>query len=385
MHKFKIMIDLIKRDANIIRHDKNLLMILIIAPIFYSFFYTSIYFNKSENDVPISVIDLDNSRESRKIINLMDAHQLIKISGRYTNIEEAKRNLNNFSTQAIILIDKDYSKNIKTGQPAFIKAYLNTTRFLVSNDINKAINEIALAEGGKIRFNYFRKAGTSFEQAEGMSEPLKINIQPLFNPSEAYGEFIIPALLVLILQQTLLIGLGESIAREREYNLIPSLFKKSGSNLNLMLFGKTFFLFLLFSSYALCFFSIHYFLFKIPFEGNVLAFISSTLIFLITIILVGLFISSFFKRKIIALQVMAFTTYPIFFLTGYSFPYSALPESAKYISNLLPTTPYLSIMTRITQMGATWNHILPQLFHLGILMILYYLISLWRYRTLTRC
>ena len=90
-------------------------------------------------------------------------------------------------------------------------------------------------------------SGYSTDQAKGMYDPLRVDLRNLFNPSEAYGDFIIPGILIIILQQTLLIGLSESIAREREKNLLGELLAAANGSNSAALLGKaSFYLFFLF-------------------------------------------------------------------------------------------------------------------------------------------
>ena len=89
-----------------------------------------------------------------------------------------------------------------------IKLFLNTQRFLHSNDLNKAVNQIALARGEEIRTKIFVSKGFSNAQAKEMSTPLKDEVIFLFNPSEAYGDFLIPAILNSYTSANIIYGIG---------------------------------------------------------------------------------------------------------------------------------------------------------------------------------
>jgi ABC-2 type transport system permease protein len=88
------------------------------------------------------------------------------------------------------------------------------------------------------------------------------------------------------------------------------------------------------------------------------------------------------KKKIVALQLFAFTSYPIFLISGYSFPIESMPLGIRWIANLIPSTPYLTAFTRITQMGAGWHQILPELIHISLLLIFFFTLSLLRFKFL---
>jgi ABC-2 type transport system permease protein len=103
-----------------------------------------------------------------------------------------------------------------------------------------------------------------------------------------------------------------------------------------------------------------------------------TILFLFAVIYFSVFIASFFKRKIIALQVLAFTSYPIFLSSGYSWPMQAMPLPLQALAQFYPITPFLAGYTRIAQMGAGWGDVTKELLHLLILVGVGFIASHWR-------
>ncbi len=365
-----IFYSVLKREIQLLSKDFDIISILLLAPLFYSFFYGSIYWNKIETDVPITVVNIDNSELSQKLIRMLDAHQSIKIYDKNENLNSAKTELENGTVHGIILIPKDFERGIKKGNGAFIKSYLNTTRFLVSNDINKAVTDVVLQFNGEIKSKVFGAKGFTPQQVELISEPVKLDMRPMFNFTESYGDYMIPAILILIIQQTLLIGLSESVSKEIEENSLNNWYAQSGRKTFLAILGKGFFYFVLYSSYALMFFTINFFVFKINFLGSANALAVLTLVFIIAVVSWTIFISSFFKRKIIALQFLTLSSYPVFLISGYSWPMNSMPVWLQVISNMMPSTPYYAAFTRITQMGAQFHNVeleLMQLIGLAVL------------------
>lgn len=215
------------REVKHVSRDINIMSIVLLAPIFYSIFYGSIYFNKGERNLPVVVLDNDNSETSKKLTRLLDAHQMIKIAEVIPDFQSGINEINSNNAFGMVYFPKDFESNLKLYKGATLKAYLNTSRFLVSNDINSAINETVINYNSGIKLNYFPKAGYSYSQAKELVEPLKFELRPLFNTTESYGDFLIPGILILIIQQTLLIGLAESFAKEREFATIKDLFELS--------------------------------------------------------------------------------------------------------------------------------------------------------------
>jgi ABC-2 type transport system permease protein len=371
----KAIIKIFRRELRIVSRDVNIMSIVLLAPIFYSLFYGSIYFNKVERNLPIVILDNDNSETSKKLTRLLDAHQMLKIQEVIPDFQSGVDKINTNEAYGMVYFPKDFESNLKLYKGATLKAYLNTSGFLVSNDMNAAINETVINYNSEIKLHFFEKAGYSYSQAKELVEPLKYDLRPLFNSTESYGDFLIPGILILIIQQTLLIGLAESFAKERESHTIKELYELSGKNIFALIHGKGLLFGILYSAFSFLFFTFNFWLFKINLAGSVFALILFTFLFITAIIYSSLFIASFFKRKIIAIQFLSLTTYPTFLLSGYSWPLQAMPVWLQYFAKLMPSTPFLNAYIRITQMGAGLQETMPEFIHLFCLTIFIYIIT----------
>jgi ABC-2 type transport system permease protein len=384
MKKFIRIKKIFIRELRLVSKDINIISVVLLAPLFYSFFYGTIYYNKVETNIGVVVMDFDNSATSNKLIRYLNSHQSVSIVGKIEDLEEGNKKLISEEAKAIVYFPKGFEETLKKGKRAEIKIYLNGTRFLVSNDLNKAINEVIGYVNAGISLKYFETKGYNFDQAVEIIDPIKLDVRSLFNFTESYGDFLIPAVLVLILQQTLLIGLSESIAKERETNSFDGLSRLANWQPNLLIHGKGLFYFLLFGSYGVFFFIINFSVFKIPNRGEFLPLFIFTTLLLISVIYISIFVSSFFHRKIISLQFLTLTSYPVFLISGYSWLYQSLPVYLKILTNIIPSTPYFAAFTRITQMGAGLNEVLPELIHLIILAIAGYTLTYFRINKLMK-
>lgn len=372
----------LKREVTKAMHDVDIAIIVLIAPLFYSLFYGTLYLHKTEEKVPVVIVDMDHTQLSRSIIRNLDACQTIYVQEEVPDLATAQERIEKFDAQGVIFLPPKFEASLKKGKATDVKIYLNTTRFLISNDINKAVTAVALTTAAGVRLHYFQTQGYSFEQAKELFEPLQADIKPMFNVTETYGDFLVPAILALIIQQTLMIGLAEAIAKEREDNTLTEVYNLSHHSMIGTMIGKGAFYFIIFAAYSLMFYTVHFSLLKIPFRGNPFTLAALTVPFLISVICFAMFIGSFFERKIIALQVLAFTSYPVFLTTGYSWPMAVLPLPLQLLGNLYPITPYLAAYTRITAMGASWGDVVPEFIHLAGLAAVSIALARWRLKSI---
>lgn len=370
------------REANRISKDHTLILSLLLAPIFYAFFYGSIYLNKTESEVAIAIVDKDKSSLSREYIRMITQDQRVKIGNFSPDFEHAKLKFMNLEVQGILAIEKGFERNLKRMQKADVSLFLNTSRFLPSNDINKTVSSVSVMVGAGLRIKYFEMHGHNDALSLREAMPITIDDKSIFLHPSTYGGFLLPGLLLIILQQTFFIGLAESIAREREQKTFKQWLRLGNDNIWHAIFGKGFFFLFLYFCYTLFFHVVNYNVLNLKIQGNIALLTFLIFIFFNVLLMFATFIGSLFRKEIWALQFAAFSTYPIFLLAGYSWPTSAMNDFLQFIAYLLPTTPVLNAYAAIVFKNASFNQVSGDVIHLFSLGIFYGFLAFWRIRKL---
>lgn len=379
---FRDFINVVKREITVITKDRNIFTIIILAPVFYAFMYGSLYWHKTEDKLPVAIVDMDRTDFSRNFVKNLNSHQLVNVIIVTGDLSEARLEMDRMNVHGIVYIPVDAEKSLDSKKSITITSYLNTTRFLVSNDINKAVNEVVAYYGYDKRKIFLQSVGYNSREAESLIEPVKADVRAMFNKTETYGDFLIPGIIALILHQTLLMGLSENIARERQNNLITEYKSVSGNNPFVALLGKSAFYFLMYFAYSLFFFTIAFSAFKINLSGSLLLLLFITSIMVLSVVFLSILFSSFFKRKFVALIIMSFSTYPLFLITGYVFPSYALPVPIQYLSKIFTMTPYLSAYIRLTQLGAGFVNIQNEILSMSVITFALFLLAVLRLKYL---
>lgn len=372
-------LNLLKRELHLIVHDHSLLLTLLIAPILYAFFYGSIYTNKEEHEVKIAVVDNDGSHLTRLITEKIDATSIAHVVSAPT-INNAKEKLFHGEVQGVLILENGMEKKVLSLKQSNAVLALNTSRFLPSSDLTSVITKTCLTVGAGVRLQYFKNTGKSTKVSLHETNPIHFTYKSLYNEKGNYGTFLLPGLLALILQQTLLIGLAESMSSERQNKQLRSLYTSANESYSSILWGKGLWYFILFASYAFFFMTVNYQLLHLTNRGNIFDLSILFLLFIFTLIPMGLWIGSLFKSQLLSMQVMAFSTYPIFLITGYSLPFESLPTIVQWISSILPTTPFLQAFISITQTGGNLFDNGFHLIHLVILWLVYCLLFIIQYK-----
>lgn len=375
---------LLLREARLITADHGLLLTLLIAPVLYAFFYGSIYSNKVEEAVKLAITDGDNTTMSRLLVQQINNTQMIDVV-RVPSVQQGEQLMNKGDCQGFLVIPEGLEKKVLSLQQANVVMGLNAARFLPSSDILSTVTPVCLTVSAGIRLQYMKQAEVlTSGQAMQQVMPVNLDYRPLFNERNSYGDFLLPGLLAIILQQTLLIGLSQSISNERRKGTVKDWLQQSGSRASTALLGKGFFYLLLFGAYAFFFMNVNFSILGLQNRAGFAGLSLIFFLFLITLIPMAIAIGSFFKSQLLNMQFMAFSTYPIFLITGYTWPFSSLPLPVQFISSLLPTTPFIKLYQSAVQTGASLSQNTGALVHLCLLMVLYTCIALIRINHIER-
>lgn len=379
----KEVLEILKREIRNVSKDSSLFLILLLAPILYAFMYGSIYLNKGEEKVRLALIDNDGTAISRTLTQQLNSTPMIEIVPS-SNISEAQEMMFQGEVQGYFYIQSGFEKNIFSLKQTNVNLVLNASRFLPSSDLLSTATKVCLTVGAGVRKTYFNKQGMGEDEAMKMTNPINMDYRPLYNSSMTYGAFLLPGLLAIILQQTLLIGVAAAFTSEREEKKLLSLYQLSRQNISKMIFGKSLLYFVVFMIFGFFFSVVNFSVFDVEVRGNYFDLAVVSALFIATIIVFGMLIGSFFKTKLFAFQVLVFSSYPIFLITGYSMPYQALPRFVQILSDMLPTSPFLKIYISIVQAGGSLSDNLSSVIHLIVLWIVFELLLILRIKYLVK-
>ena len=380
----KNIFDVAFREFKLVIKDSDLFLIIVLAPLFYTALYGSFYMDKLERKAPVVVIDEDNSLLSKEFVFKCDAHPMLQVTDRTTDFEAAKQLLYKEEIYGIIYLPKDFEKNFKQMKGTTVRLYLNNARFMISNDINRAVNEIKFSYDAKNTIELYERSGMPYEQAKNNAEPFQFEFRNIFNAAETYGKFLIPAVLLLVLQQVMLFGMGQSVSKEREEGTLVHAWHVSGNNVFKLLFGKIVLYWLSFTFLAFASLMVVINWFGIQFAGNVVFFVAVLLLFFFTMSVFALTLSTFFKKKVYAFVILSATSYPFFLMSGYAWPHEATPLIIKMISYLIPGTPLMLMLPKIFHSSVAIANISGPIICLLIQAVVYTIFAGMRLHVLTK-
>jgi len=371
-------------ELKLIIQDKSILLTCLVAPLLYAFFIGSIYKEKEVTQIPIAIVDQDHTSLSRKVSELVNTSEKIKIYGHYSSLENAMVSFNSLEVQGILILPKDFQKKTMNLDGSTIQLILNNTKFLTSNEVNKGVQQVILTIGAGVRMKYFISNKIPVEIAKQQAQPIIPVIKSVYNATNNYGDFLLPILLILILQQTLIISFGQSAVHELQHGILKPIQNKSFFDFIKVFSAKSFYYVLLYIAYFFIFYKFIFPYYFLNFKGSLFLHLVLSTIFILVVLEYTIFLASFFKTEIGWTEILAFSTYPLFLVSGYSWPVDSMPKFIQMIANLLPSTPFYKVFNMLSVEGANFDQIRSEFIHMLLLLIFGYILLYLRFLSMKR-
>ena len=367
--------DVFRAEAKGIFSDIAIVLTIIGGVLLYSFLYPQPYSSKSVSGLSVSVVDLDRSDLSRDIIFKLNATPQMDIVQVAMSEMDAKNTLIRGDINALIIIPKHFKRDLALNKNPTIAIGADSSYFLIYGAVLEGAMKSILTQSTTIKIANLLKKELPLSGAKEAYTPYSLNIINLFNPQNSYTQYVVSAVFILILQQTLLIGLGilggginERLSLgERAYFKSAPIWMMLLSRF--ILFATIYFIHMLF------YFGFSFELFEVSRLANIGDLLTFGVAFLAATISLGLFLGSLFSSREIATPVILFSSLPLIFSVGFIWPVEELPDFIVTLSQLFPSTPAINGFLKLNQMGASFDKIIDNYVLLWIEALLYLLFA----------
>lgn len=367
------LLSVMRNEYRAIFTDAGATLILIFALLIYATAYSLAYGAQVLRNVPIGVIDECRTPASRSMIETFNAGPNTYVAYNPADMEEAKELFFGRKIYGVVYIPSDYGKKLYGGEQAVVSIYCDASYFLMYRQVFQELVTSIGKTGAMVEFQRLIAKGANIPQAQAATQPVIYQSHNLFNPYLGYGSFVMPAILMLIIQQTMLIGIGMIGGTWREFGLYHKL-RPSGrqrmSTLPIVLgralvYGSVY---AVTCTYILC---LHYRFFHYPMNGATGALILFMGVYMAACIALGIALSTLFRYRENSLLLLLWTSIPLLMLSGVSYPREGIPDWLYNLGQLFPSSHGISGFIRIQSMGASLPEVFAQIKWLIVLTVLY--------------
>ena len=364
-------------EAKYIFRDRAVFFSFVIVAVLVSFLYTYLYSEETLQELPIGVVDDDHTSQSRQLLRMIDANSGVAIYSSYLNLSEAKKAFQQEQIRGIIAIPSSFSRDLQRGEQPSISVYADASYMLYYKQILTAAKVSATYLNAGVEMKRTSAQGKLPSQVRDEAMPVSAKVVSLYNPSSGYATFLIPVVLVIIFQTTILTAVGILGGTMREGNKLRKIYPNSNSFWGALpiVMGKATTYLALSMAILLIILGIVMPLFGIPVRSSILSTMVFMVPFVLSIVFMGLCLLGFLRRREDAIMLIMYTSLPSVMLTGFSWPTVAMPEWLHAFSYIVPTTLGAKGFVSITQMGASLSTIFPYWAGMWGLCILYLVLS----------
>ena len=355
--------------------DKTTIVIFFLATVVYPPLYYYIYHREALTEMPVAVVDMSQSEASRRFVHKLDATPEVRVSHHCVDFEEARLLLCNHSVKAIFLFPRDYGTRLADHEQATVTCYSDISSFIYYKSALMGGSNVMLDEMKNIELAHQESSGITGEQAEVQIAPIAYDDVKLFNPGGGYASYFIPALLLLVVHQTLFFGIcvlcGDANENRKALHLIPPHLR--GRSVYRVTIGRLLCFLLIYIPISLFDLWIMPRLFGMPQLGSVTDIILFLLPFLIAVICFAMSFGNIFAHeRMSVLLCCLFFSVILFFLSGLVWPQSNMPQFWLWFSYLFPSTPGIQGFVRISSMGGTLADVRGEYLALWLLAGIYF-------------
>jgi ABC-2 type transport system permease protein len=362
--------------------DGGVLLVFFGACLIYPVLYGFIYKNEVYRNVPVAVVNQSRSSLSRELVRKIDGTPEINVKYKVEDMGEAEQLYAEGKVVGIIFIPKSFSADLAAGRQTHVQGYCSMASMMYYKGFYSGFSYACLAVNKDIKTTNLTMNGMTEHQAEAASEPVLSQGHALYNPNGGFPSFLMPAVLIMIIQQTLVLGIGmlagTSREENRDHNFIPS--KRKYHKPQRVIWGRGlayFVLYLFLSIYDLILMP---YLFRLPHLLSFHTFASFLPPYLFASVFFGMALSVFFWNRETPLLLYLCTSVPLLFVSGLTWPGTHIHPFWKMLSYFFPSTYGINSFIQLNTMGASVSQVAPELFAMWVQAGVYFLFTFFSYK-----
>ncbi len=360
----------LRRELERIRRYPILSTLLVVLPVL-SFLFFALFFSQGvPRNIPVAVLDRDNSTLSRKLVNMIDATPAALVSYSIQDMDEGERMVREGRVSAVISIPRDFEKdilsNVRTGVEAYISGLNISANGMLSKDIQTAVTTFSSG----IQIQILMKQGMSEEQAYVQMMPVSFDKHVLFNPYVNYGYYLLPSFMPMMLLIFAVMSSVFAIGMELKRSTAGEWFAAAGGNTFAAVVGKLapyttgLILMLLLMN------TIMYKWIGVPLNGSLALLTVAGILFILAYQSIGVMMISLLGNLRLSLSLGGGYSVLAFTFSGLTFPMMAMNRFSQVLSRFFPFTYYTEIFVDQAMRGAPAVHSMLPLLILALFVLL---------------
>ncbi len=234
----KKMLSIANRECGILRSNPIYWFCMLVFPAFIIFFFTSIMGSGQPTDMPVGIVDLDNTPTTRSLVRKLDAFQNTQVTAYYASMNEARKAIQQNKIYAFLYIPEGTTNGILSQRQPKISFYYSSTSLVAGALLFKDLTTISLLGAAAVGQGTMSAKGYTPEQIRTFLQPIAIDIHPVNNPWLNYNMYLSTMLIPGVLMLFVFLITAYSIGTELKFKRSQQLMKMAGNDIYVALAGK---------------------------------------------------------------------------------------------------------------------------------------------------
>lgn len=351
--------DVLAAEVRRVFTDQTTIVIFFLATVVYPPLYYYIYHREVLQEMAVVVVDLSQSEASKRFVHKIDATPELRVAYRSPTLAEGERLVDQHKAKALFLFPADYADRLAHGETSTVTCFSDISSFLYYKNAllggsSVMLDELENVEVVNASWSMDGNAGGAVVGPK--TQPIGVDDVKLYNPSGGYASYFIPALLLLVIHQTLFFGIcvlcGDANENRRALHFIPPRLRTR--SIHRVTAGRLLCFLLIYVPISLFDLWIMPRIFGMPQLGSAVDIVLFLLPFIVATACFGMTFGNLFSRqRMSTLLCCLFFSVILFFLSGLVWPQCSMPRFWLTFSYLFPSTPGIQGFVRISSMGAT--------------------------------
>ncbi len=358
--------------------DSGVLLIFLVAGMLYPILYNIVYLNGVVEDTPVAVVDMADCSESRRFVRELDATREVAVARRCLNMDEAEKLLRERKVNGIVFFPSDFGSAIAGGRTATVSVYCDMSTFLYYKNALMAVNHVMLSELGQIQITRYAAAGITGEQAEQLVHAVPYEDNNPYNRAFSYTFFLVSAILLVIVQQTMFYGMsllaGTMREQNRSFASLPD--RLEGHGVGRVVLGRGAVYWLIYAGVSLYITMIVPAIFGLPQRGAFADILLLDLFFVTDCVFFCMAWSTLINKRETVFVLFLFMSPICLFLTGSSWPVTSFPRFWSVFSYIFPTTFGVRAFLNMNVAGGDLSSASSQFMAMTVQTMVYFFLSM---------
>ncbi|MFV2093596.1 MAG: ABC transporter permease, partial [Hyphomicrobiales bacterium] len=328
--------------------------------------------NNDPRELPAALVITSQDHYSRAMVSALEITGYYRFTHVVASEAEAEALIENGTVSFVVTIPSDFARRVERNDSPKILIEVDATDPAVASGAISTLSTVAAQA-------LLRERGAEAQSARQAASALQVIVHRRYNPEGITQYNIVPGLLGVILQMTMVMMTAMALTRETERGTMENLLAMPASPVEIML-GKVLPYLLVGAVQVVVVLGAAKLLFSVPFMGSLWLILAGVLIFVFSLVLLGYMISTVSDTQLQAMQLTFFFFLPSLLLSGFMFPYRGMPGWAQILGEIFPLTHFLRIVRAVMLKGTGFAAVQTEMLVLVLFVVLFASLALLRFK-----